>query len=122
MGGSADEVSSATWLLVELVVGVASTDGTPEVEFPADTVALLLTDALAKGGAGRLQAARKGWCEACALRAQELVRCNKLGSSEDSTIWVVMKKKEEAEEEECSDTHWRLRVNGWQDNTKYYVR
>lgn len=87
-GGKLDEVLSATLLLVELEVIVISLEGTPATGESVAMPALLKAFVLSKGTAERRSSALDEMYEACALRAEYLIRPNKLGSSEDSTIWV----------------------------------
>ena len=89
-GGKLDAVFSATLSLVGAELDAVRVEATLEVEDPAGIPALLRVDVVLRDGGGRCsRVLPEGLFEACARRAEDLIRSNKLGSSEDSTICVV---------------------------------
>lgn len=63
---------------------------------------------LLKGMAGRWSSALDELYEACAFRAVYLIRSNKLGSSEDSTIWVVGEKEGSRRVQVAQAVIWKI--------------
>ena len=84
-GGKLEVIFSATWSLGVPTVGTLLLD----VVDLAGAPAWLRGDDSANAGVGPISPAAKGLHEVLALRVVDLIRSNKLGSSEDFTIWFV---------------------------------